>query len=85
MTTDPFERAVAQERTRRRARHQELAERGFRIHLAVFVMVQILLFVIWWAVGGGFPWFLIVLAGWGIGLVVHAVVTYPRRSRQVAS
>jgi F0F1-type ATP synthase assembly protein I len=85
MTTDPFERAVSQERTRRRERRHQLAVRGFRIHLAVFVMVQILLFVIWWAVGGGFPWFLIVLAGWGIGLAVHAVVTYARRSDQVAS
>jgi fatty acid desaturase len=85
MTTDPFDRAVARQRDERRQRHQKLAERGFRIHLAVFVMVQILLFVIWLAVGGGFPWFLIVLAGWGIGLVVHAVVTYPRGRKAVAS
>lgn len=85
MTTDPFERAVAQERTRRRQHRQRLAESGFRIHLTVFVMVQILLFVIWLAVGGGFPWFLIVLAGWGIGLAVHGVVTYPRGRKEVSS
>jgi hypothetical protein len=85
MTTDPFERAVARERHRRRQRRQRLAESGFRIHLTVFVMVQILLFVIWLAVGGGFPWFLIALAGWGIGLAVHGVVTYTRRPPVVAS
>ena len=48
-------------------------------------MVQILLFVIWLAVGGGFPWFLIVLVAWGIGLAVHGVVTYGHRSARVAS
>ncbi len=85
MTIDPFERAVGHERAHRRQQRQRLAESGFRIHLTVFVMVQILLFVIWLAVGGGFPWFLIVLVAWGIGLAVHGVVTYSHRSARVAS
>ena len=51
---------------------------GFRIHLGVYVAVQVLL-VATWALTSyddgtfGFPWFVFPLAGWGIGLVAHYV------------
>ncbi len=70
MTTDPFERAA------RRERATLFARTGFRIHLAVYLGVQALLFVLWLAFHGGnevVPWFVYPLLGWGIGLVAHYV------------
>lgn len=70
---DPFERAAERERVD----YQKL---GFRVHLGVFISVNVLLFVTWWLTSGraddgfGFPWFLFPLLGWGIGLVAHFAV-----------
>ena len=68
MTTDPFERAA------RRERATVFARTGFRIHLAVYLIVQALLFVLWLAFHGPsevVPWFVYPLLGWGIGLAAH--------------
>lgn len=44
---------------------------SFRGHLGSFVGVNAMLAVIWVTTGAGFPWFLIPLFGWGIGLASH--------------
>ena len=47
-------------------------QRGsFRSHLGSFLGVNAMLVVIWAVTGAGFPWFLIPLFGWGIGLSSH--------------
>ena len=47
-------------------------KRGFFIHLAIYIVVNIMLVLVWrFADGGGFPWFIFPLAGWGIGLLFH--------------
>jgi hypothetical protein len=60
-------------------------KRGFRVHAALFVIVQVLLFAIWewqrWLGGTGDPWFLYALVGWGVVLAAHYAVT---RSEPVA-
>jgi hypothetical protein len=48
---------------------------GFYIHLAVYVMVNLGLAAIN-LVGGGQRWHLWPLAGWGIGLAIHGIVTF---------
>lgn len=48
---------------------RELA--GLRGHTVSFLGVNTMLFVIWALTGAGFPWFLIPLAGWGIGYASH--------------
>jgi hypothetical protein len=81
--TDAFERAAqrseSEYRRRRRQRSARRRRKGFRVHATVFVAVQALLVVVWalqWQLGGtAEPWFLYALAGWGIGLAVHYVVT----------
>lgn len=78
--TDPFERAVTAEQTRRRERRVRSTRIGFVYHLAVFTAVNILLAVVWTMNGGGSPWFLYVTVGWGIGLVAHAVAALTARS-----
>lgn len=67
MTEDAFERAA----------HKELVverRRGFRIHLFVYLAVQVLLFATWALTsndGQVMPWFVFPLLGWGIGVVAH--------------
>jgi hypothetical protein len=69
---DEFALAAFREREAR----QILKKRAFYLHLAVFVAVQVMLFVVWVMVGGGFPWFLFPLMGWGIGVVAHGATAF---------
>jgi cytochrome b561 len=64
---DAFERAANNERAADR-------KAGFRIHLFVYLAVQVLLVVTWWMTSNGgevMPWFIFPLLGWGVGLVAH--------------
>jgi hypothetical protein len=67
---DAFELEVDEEVASRR--HMELT--GVRIHAVTWGAVNAFLFMIWAVVGGGFPWFLFPLGGWGIPLAIHAAV-----------
>jgi CubicO group peptidase (beta-lactamase class C family) len=53
--------------------------KAFRVHAAVFVVVQVLLFAIWdlqrWLGGTNTPWFLYVMVVWGIALAAHYAKT----------
>lgn len=69
---DDFALAAFREREAR----QILKHRAFYVHLAVYLAVQIALVVIWAMVGGGYPWFLFALIGWGIGLVAHGATAF---------
>ena len=79
---DAFDRAVQREQDEHRRRKGELVARGnrlgFRIHLTVFVAVQLLLVAIWaliWIFDDeSYPWFVFPLLGWGIGLAAHYIV-----------
>ena len=72
---DGFERA---------ARRELVDERrlGFRIHLGVYLAVQVLLVATWWFTsnnGEVMPWFIFPLLGWGIGLVAHYIAVRSAR------
>ncbi len=41
-------------------------------NLGTYVIVNAFLVVVWALSGAGYPWFLWVMAGWGIGLAFHA-------------
>jgi hypothetical protein len=62
---------MTEEQIYEHARKRVEAKRGFFSHLAAYVIVNILLFVIWYLTSRGFPWFLFPLGGWGIGLIFH--------------
>ena len=50
---------------------------GFYIHLIVFVLVMVLLFVINWATLEDNVWWVIwPLLGWGLGVALHAFAVY---------
>lgn len=77
--SEAFERAAQREEAEHRRRRKERGARGrrkgFRIHLTVYIGVQILLVAVWalqWQLGGtGHPWFVYALLGWGVGLAAH--------------
>jgi hypothetical protein len=69
---DEFALAAFREREAR----QILKRRTFYLHLAVYLAVQVMLIAIWALVGGGFPWFLFPLMGWGIGVVAHGASAF---------
>ncbi len=47
-------------------------KKGFYVHFTVYIIVNIGLVLIWaFPAGGGYPWFLWPLGGWGIGILFH--------------
>lgn len=60
----------------RLARRRVAMKRGFLIHLAVYVAVNALLMLLNVVRSPGVAWSAWPLAGWGIGLAVHGVVTW---------
>lgn len=69
---DDFALAAFREREAR----QILKRRAFYVHAAVYVAVQIALVGIWAMAGGGYPWFVFPIIGWGIGLVAHGATAF---------
>ncbi len=55
------------------------ARRDFRNHVAIYVIVNALLVVIWAATGSGYFWPIWPIAGWGIGLAFNAWAVYFER------
>ena len=54
------------------ARKRVEEKKGFFNHLAVYIIVNAMLVLIWaFPSGGGYPWFLFPLGGWGIGITFH--------------
>jgi serine/threonine protein kinase len=95
-----------EERIRRRIEKRYKEKRGLQIHFAVYVMVNAFLWIIWAFSNSvmttmiplgnlpsqavGLPWPLIVMFGWGIGLVAHFIEYYgkygagaERREREI--
>ncbi len=64
------------------------AKRGFVKHLAAYVIVNAFLWVVYVLAalqdGGWWPWPLVVMAGWGIGLGLNAWAVYGRASRPIS-
>jgi hypothetical protein len=58
-----------------RARRRVKLKTGFYIHLSVYVLVNLGLAAIN-LIGGGRSWHLWPLAGWGLGLAIHGLVTF---------
>lgn len=55
------------------------AKREFKTHLAVYLIVNTLLVVIWAASGQGYFWPIWPIAGWGVGLAFNAWSAYFER------
>lgn len=100
MTSEPndaFERAAQREADARRERRMWPCWAPLLVHARIYVVVNAALFVIWVLETVFSPpepvWFVDVLWGWGIGLLIHYLVVTqitgrwipPRRSRRVTT
>jgi hypothetical protein len=52
------------------------AKRAFRFHLALYLLVNLFLIVIWALTGHGYFWPIWPILGWGIGIVFHGWAVY---------
>lgn len=56
---------------------REVAERKVNLrmelwwHLGSYFIVNVFLIIVWAITGAGYPWFIWVMIGWGIGVVFH--------------
>ena len=62
------------------AEKRSAEKRGFFVHFAIFIIVNLFISIQWWVITGGegFPWFIITLGGWGIGIVAHYIVVFKK-------
>ncbi|MBF7156750.1 2TM domain-containing protein [Bacillus albus] len=51
--------------------------KAFYIHLTVYILVNLMLFLINVTSDSSELWFLYPLGGWGIGIVIHGLTTFP--------
>ncbi|MCU5224707.1 MULTISPECIES: 2TM domain-containing protein [Bacillus] len=51
--------------------------KAFYIHLMVYILVNLMLFFINISSDSSKLWFLYPLGGWGIGIVIHGLTTFP--------
>jgi hypothetical protein len=79
MTTQTDTPLVEEADLRQTAVDRLKKRRDFHTHLLVFVLVNSASFAIWALAGGGFPWPLVLIAFWGVGLVMNAYDVYFRR------
>jgi hypothetical protein len=63
-----------------RAQHRVFL--GFYIHLAVFILVNAALGAMNLMRNPDRPWFLWVVAGWGVGVFIHGLLTYMPQTRE---
>jgi hypothetical protein len=78
---------MSEEQIYEQAKKRVEAKKGFFVHLTVYIVVNIMLVLIWaFAAGGGYPWFLWALGGWGIGVLFHflGVFVFGQKSDRAA-
>ena len=78
---------MSEEQIYEQAKTRVEEKKGVIIHFIVYIVVNIILALIWaFAAGGGFPWFIFVLGGWGIGLLFHflGVFVFKKKSDSAA-
>ena len=69
---------VSDEELRKKARKIAKEKSDFYIHLVIYIAVNAFLFAQWWFVAGPevFPWPVITLFGWGIGVAAHGITAF---------
>ncbi len=64
---------------REAARRRIQARRDFTSHVVAYVVINAFLVGVWAMTNAGYFWPAWVIAGWGVGLVLHAWETFLRR------
>jgi hypothetical protein len=63
----------------REAEKRVTSRRDFGSHVVAYAVINGFILLIWAVTGAGYFWPVWVLAGWGIGLVLHAYEVFVRR------
>ena len=83
LTSNATGQAQQQDTKLASAQRQVAALKGFYIHLFIFAVVIFGLTLINVSAGG--PWWVVwILAGWGIGVLAHAMAVFGRASKRIA-
>ena len=76
---------MSEEQIYEQAKKRVTKKKGFYVHLTVYICVNIILVLIWaFAAGGGFPWFIFPIVGWGIAIIIHGVSVFGGKSDRAA-
>jgi hypothetical protein len=76
---------MTEEQELRERAEQRVAERSHLLqHIGTYIIINGFLVVVWALTGQGYPWFLWVMAGWGIGLATHIVSYFTGTRGQAA-
>jgi hypothetical protein len=69
---------MSEEEIYKKAKKRVEEKKRFFIHLAVYIVVNAMLILIWAFTdhGDGLPWFVWTLGGWGIGLIFHGLSVF---------
>ena len=79
MTTATHIHDPAGEELREAALERLKKRRDFHAHLLVYFLFNGVALMIWALTGSGFPWPLIIMGFWGVGLIMNAYDVYGRR------
>ncbi len=64
------------ENRRRRAHQIAEARHTFRWHFSAYLIVNLVLVLIWFFAGSVYPWPLLLIVFWGIGVFAHYIAAY---------
>lgn len=69
---------LTEEEMEKIARQRVEAKKGFFIHLLMYIVVNLFLVFVWWFTSGpgNYPWFVWVIAGWGVGVIANAIAVF---------
>lgn len=79
MNDGSIDQAAQIDQARQLARKRLQGKRDFTSNLVAYVVINAFLVGVWAMTGAGYFWPAWVLAGWGIGLVMHAYDAFLRR------
>jgi serine/threonine protein kinase len=66
------EQITPEEKIRRKIKKREEERKGFIIHLVIFVMLNVMFWMMWLPnIGDAFPWPVFITFGWGAGMFSH--------------
>jgi 2TM domain len=71
MAVKTYESESTQIETKQSEHNRPFVNTGLKAHIVAFVIVNAFLVAAWKLSGVDYPWFLWVLAGWGVGLAFH--------------
>ena len=75
---------MTEEEIRSKAEKRAAQRTALLSHIGAYVVVNAFLVIIWALTGADYPWFLWVMAGWGIGLAINIIAYFSGRKGEAA-